>query len=135
MHSDTSEAVVVTSIGPVTLPAVEAELMRPMAVVLDDPNEIHLDPAVVRALGYGDRTINQGPANCGYVIDVLRAQFSEKRLERFTARFLGNVFSGDVLTVNGTVRPGDEGVLHCSVVMENQDGTPVLAADARLAEA
>lgn len=93
--------------------SVSAAAMRTMSVVLDDPNPIHLDANAVRELGLGERVINQGPANLGYVIDLVRNNFPGGRLTRFQARLLSNVFDGDIVTAGGavdTVEHRDDGV-------------------------
>ena len=120
------------AIGPVRLAPVDPELMKTMAVVLDDPNLIHLDPKVVSELGFGDRVINQGPSNCGYVIDVLLDTFPGTRLARFAAKFVGNVFGGDTLTVQGTVEEADDAKIVCRALLTNQVGDLVLHATAVL---
>jgi acyl dehydratase len=77
--------------------------MRDMALILDDPNQIHLDPGVVRALGLGDRVINQGPSNCGYIMNMLLAAFPGAGIRSFRARFLASVFAGDSVVAGGQV--------------------------------
>jgi acyl dehydratase len=59
---------VIRSLGPWRLDSVDSERMREFAVLLADPNPIHLEPEAVRARGLGDRVVNQGPANFGYVL-------------------------------------------------------------------
>lgn len=83
--------------------SVSAPAMHRMAVILADPNLIHLDPAAVAAAGLGDRVINQGPTNVGYMIDTLREAFPEGTIIGFDARFVANVFGGDAVTIAGTV--------------------------------
>jgi 3-hydroxybutyryl-CoA dehydratase len=82
---------------------VSSEAMKRMAKVLRDPNQIHLDPEVVRAVGLGDRVINQGPSNCGYVMDMLTQAFPNGQLRLFKVRFLANVLGGDAVVAGGTV--------------------------------
>ena len=48
--------------------------MHDMAAVLDDPNPIHLSGEAAAAAGLGDRPVNQGPVNIGYILDMLRAR-------------------------------------------------------------
>lgn len=94
------------------IPVVTPEGMKGMSVLAEDPNPIHLDRDAVKALGLGDRIINQGPINLGYMIDMIRANFPEGRVARFQARLLSNVFEGDDVTASGTVEsvePGDDG--------------------------
>jgi acyl dehydratase len=82
---------------------VRAETMPIWAAALRDPNPIHLDPAAARAAGLGDRVINQGPANVGYLVNALTAAFPGARIERLEFRFLDNVRAGDVAVAAGLV--------------------------------
>jgi acyl dehydratase len=114
---------------------VKPEAMKVWAEVLQDPNPIHLDPAVVRAKGLGDRVINQGPANTAYVIDALLAQFPGARLRRLSVRFLGNLFGGETANASGVVTlvqaaPGGVQV-HCDVAL-NVGARVVLSGSAVL---
>jgi acyl dehydratase len=114
--------------------SISAEAMKTMAVILDDPNVIHLDPEAVRSLGLGDRVINQGPSNSGYVMNMLLAAFPGAEIRRFTARFLSNVLAEDSVVAGGTVErlePTDEGTLvHCSTWLRVNEGHNALAAQA-----
>jgi acyl dehydratase len=82
---------------------VRAEAMPLWAAALRDPNPIHIDPAAVRALGLGDRVINQGPINVGYLVNMLAAAFVGGTLERIEVKFRANVFGGDVAVASGTI--------------------------------
>jgi 3-hydroxybutyryl-CoA dehydratase len=101
---------------------VSPEAMKRMARVLHDPNRIHLDPEAVRAAGLGDRVINQGPSNCGYVMDMLALAFPGGELRSFQSRFLANVLGGDAVVAGGTVDAVDPVpyglVLSCSVWLD-----------------
>jgi len=125
------------SLEPLVVDPVEPELMVPMATILDDPNPIHLDPEVVKELGYGDRVINQGPTNCGYVMNMLCRAVPGGQLIRFKARFLGNVFGGERVVAHGrvvTVTTPDDEVpqLEVDVWLENGDGQKVLDGTATI---
>jgi acyl dehydratase len=113
--------------------AISAEAMKTMAVILDDPNEIHLDPDVVKALGLGDKVINQGPSNSGYVMNMLGEAFPGGRVTRFTARFLSNVVSDDAVTAGGRVDSVDDGVAVCSVWLRVEPDRLALEATAEVA--
>ncbi|WAC56571.1 MaoC family dehydratase [Gordonia sp. SL306] len=82
---------------------VDAEKMKIMAALLEDPNPIHWDTRAVADLGLGDAPVNQGPLNMGYIQSML-AQWAggRDRIREFRVRFLGNVFGGQ------TVRAGAE---------------------------
>ena len=78
--------------------------MKTVAALLHDPNPIHFDVAAVRALGLGDRPVNQGPSNMAYVVSMLsRSAGGPERIRRLRVRFLGNVLAGDRLVAGGTV--------------------------------
>lgn len=125
-----------TTLGPLVIDPVEAHWMRDWAVLLDDPNEIHLDPAAVRRLGLGDAVINQGPLNIAYALNAVLAALPGARLEGFTARMSGNVFAGDRLTATGEVTavetiPGGQR-LHCTVRLAITGRADALRIDATL---
>ena len=88
---------------------INAETMRMMSILLDDPNPIHRDPDAVRELGLGDRIINQGPANLAYIMDMLRMNFPQGRLSMLRSRLMANVFEGDAVIAGGQVQSVDEG--------------------------
>jgi acyl dehydratase len=129
------DAEVGTVIAPWTLASVSAEKMKTMAALLDDPNSIHWDTEATAALGLGDRPVNQGPNNVGYVINML-AQWlgGTAAIKRLRLRFLTNVFAGDCLEAGGTVIArhvdGDVVTLTCDVWLVRSDGTTVLAGTA-----
>lgn len=123
------------TLPPWRVEAVSAEKMKTVAALLSDPNPIHFDVEAVRALGMGERPINQGPLNMGYVMNML-ASFSggHQNLRRFRVRFLGNVLAGDELEAGGVVtavRQGPEGLLaECDVYLRRADGVDLLRGNA-----
>lgn len=115
--------------------SVSAEKMKTMAALLGDPNTIHWDVADVRRLGLGDRPVNQGPNNMGYVIDMLTGwSGGPSNFRRLKVRFLGSVFAGDRLVAGGRVtgvRPGASGQLvDCDVWLARNGSEAVLAGTA-----
>jgi acyl dehydratase len=84
--------------------AVSPEKMKTFAPILADPNPIHFDLASVRALGMGDKPINQGPSNLGYVMNML-VQWSggPQHLRSIAVRFQANVLGGQRVVARGTV--------------------------------
>jgi acyl dehydratase len=112
---------------PFVVESVSAERMRTLAALLRDPTPIHFAPEVVQALGMGDRVINQGPANMGYVINALLAAAPEARIERLQVRFLANVFAGDRVTAGGTIEDGE-----CDVWLDVDGGPRALEGRATL---
>jgi acyl-CoA thioesterase FadM len=60
-------------------------------------------------LGLGDRPINQGPINLGYLGElVVRAAGGIEYVVRLSVRFRGNVFAGDRVVCTGKVIEVDE---------------------------
>lgn len=104
---------------------VSASEMIFWADLLDDPNPIHADPEAARRLGFGNRTVNPGPVNLAYVLNLVAQQFDATVPSRITARFLGNVMAGDDVTavlVDQTANGG-------SVILQRNGDDVVLQAD------
>ena len=117
---------------------VDGQRMKTMAALLRDPNPIHWDTDAVRALGMGDRPVNQGPTNVAYVVNLLLAWSGgdPAAVRRVSVRFRGNVFAGDVLTAGGTVLAVEvvDGrvVATCEVWLDRADGDRVVAGTAEV---
>ena len=62
-----------TSIPEWRVERVDPEKMKLLAAIARDPNTIHWDRAEVARRGLGERVVNQGPTNLGYVINMLLA--------------------------------------------------------------
>ena len=94
-----------TEIPEAVIESVPVERMKTVAALLRDPNPIHWDAEAVKALGMGDRVINQGPNNMAYVVTMLTdwAGGDPSRVRALRVRFLSNVFAGDRLTARGVV--------------------------------
>jgi 3-hydroxybutyryl-CoA dehydratase len=92
------------SLKPFRIASVSPEGMKAWAKFLHDPNPIHLDPAVVKAKGLGDRVINQGPANLAYLINMLQSAIPDGRIESLEVRYVDNVFGGEAVEAGGTVK-------------------------------
>ena len=104
---------------PYVVEAVDAEKMKLMAAILADPNPIHYDVAVVRALGYGDRPINQGPINMAWFMAcAIRFAGGRDRLLHTQMRFLGNVFAGERFVAQGTVSAIDRQAATAELAIE-----------------
>ncbi|MFV0428013.1 MAG: MaoC family dehydratase [Arachnia sp.] len=122
---------------PWGLASVSREKMKTMAPILGDPNPSHFDVDAVRALGMGDRPVNQGPNNLGYVMNML-AQWSgsHERLLGIRVRFLANVLGDDEVIARGEVTDvqteGERVVAQCAVELVLGDGTPALSGTARV---
>ncbi len=114
------------TLGPWRFDRIDPDSLREMAVVLDDPNPIHLDAGVVAELGLGDRQVNQGPSNVGYVLNLLHESVPEGRVRRLQVRFTGNVFAGDAVVAGGTVEAVDADSLEAAVWLDVEDGNRVV---------
>ena len=115
--------------------SVSAEKIKTMAALMGDPNTIHFDVDDVRRLGLGDKPVNQGPNNMGYVIDMLTDWAGgPANFRRLKVRFGGNVFAGDRLVAGGkvtAVRPSAEGrLVDCDVWLARGGTQAVLAGTA-----
>jgi 3-hydroxybutyryl-CoA dehydratase len=119
-------------LGPLVVESVSTDAMKTLAVVLDDPNPIHLDAAAVKALGMGDRVINQGPANFAYVVDMLRAAVPGAAIRDFRVRLLANVFGGDRVIAGGRVESAVDGRLECRVWLDVDGGARAVDGTATL---
>jgi len=117
-----------TTLPAFVIDAVDPEKMKLMAALLRDPNPIHIDADSVRALGLGDRVINQGPNNLSYVLTMVsRWAGGIEALRTVQMRFLGNVFAGERVECGGTVSAidADSGTATLDV-HATADGRPVL---------
>ena len=125
-------------VPPLVIDPVTAEPMKTVAALLHDSNPIHFDVEAVKALGMGDRVVNQGPNNMAYVVNMLADWAGGSgRVRGLRVRFLGNVFAGDRLTARGTVtglrEEGGERFADLDVWLERAeddrvlDGTAVVA--------
>ena len=116
---------------------VDAGAMKPVALLLRDPNPIHWDVQVVHRLGLGDRPINQGPVNLAYVINNLIAWTGDAgSIRQLSVRFLENALAGDVVVAGGTVTAvhhddsGTSQIAECEVWLDREDGTRLLQGSA-----
>ena len=117
--------------------AVSADRMKAMALLLRDANPIHLDPAAAAARGLGDRVVNQGAGNLGYVLNALLAAGPEATVERLAVRFTGNVLAQDAVTASAAVEaeePAEDGGrrLRCAVALDVEGGGRALQGSAEL---
>jgi 3-hydroxybutyryl-CoA dehydratase len=117
---------------PLVIESVSAQRMKRLAVVLDDPNPIHLDPAAVRALGMGDRVVNQGPANFAWVLDMLQEAVPGAEIRELKVRLLANVFAEDRVIAAGRVEAVVDGRVSCSVWLDVDGGSRAVDGTATL---
>lgn len=106
---------------------VDPEKMKLYAAIARDPNTIHWDRAEAARRGLGERVVNQGPVNLGYVVDMLHAWAGPGSVRALAVRFTANVFDGDDVTAGGVVRAlsdvGGERRAECDVWLDRADGT------------
>jgi acyl dehydratase len=128
-----------TQIPPRVVERVGSAEMKTMAALLQDPNPIHWDPVATRALGMGERVVNQGPINLAYVMNALVSWVGNdpSRLRAITLRFMANVFEGDRVEAGGTVTGvrdvNGERLADCDVWLDVTGGSRALAGTAVLA--
>ena len=77
--------------------------MKTLALLLADPNPIHLDAAAARRLGVADRPVNQGPSTMAMAANMVLAAFPGARLVSLRTRLLGLVLAGDSVEGGGSV--------------------------------
>lgn len=124
-----------TAIGaelPVRTTTVKAARMKVFSLLTNDPNPIHWDPDAVTALGLGDRLINQGGLNVGYVITAVADWAGgPERIVDVKVRFLGNVFDGEEVRAGGTVRAVEDGIATIDVWLMRPDDTVAIRGTIR----
>ena len=95
-------------LDPLDVGPVRQDDMRVIAALLRDPNPIHFDTGATRALGLGDRTINQGALNVSYLLRFVTAVSDRHTVTRLRVRLAANVYEADVVRCFGTVTAVDE---------------------------
>jgi acyl dehydratase len=111
--------------------SVDAQRMKTMAALLDDPNPIHFDVELNKRIGYGDKPINQGPITMSYMMNVVVAAAGAGAVRRFSCRFLGNVLGGERVECRGTVTAIDRDAGTAEIELTAVAGDrPVLAGAA-----
>ncbi len=126
-----------TPVPPWSPGPVSPEKMKIFAAIARDPNPIHWDRAAVAERGLGDRLINQGPINLGYVVNMLLAWGGPASLRDIEVRFTSNVFDGDIVSAGGIVTgirlEQEERLADCEVWLDRGDGTRAIAGTATVA--
>jgi acyl dehydratase len=116
---------------------VDPEKMKIFAAIARDPNPIHWDRAAVAERGLGDRLINQGPTNLGYLVNMLLAWTGPESLRDLRVRFTSNVFDGDMVVAAGVVtavrKTDGERLADCEVWLDRGDGTRAISGSATVA--
>jgi len=126
-----------TPLPPWSHGPVDPEKMKIFAAIARDPNPIHWDRAAVAERGLGDRLINQGPTNLGYLVNMLLAWTGPESLRDLRVRFTSNVFDGDMVVAAGVVTAvrdaGGERLADCEVWLDRGDGTRAISGSATVA--
>jgi acyl dehydratase len=91
------------AIPSLVIESVDPQRMKTMAAILRDPYPIHWDCDAVESMGCGQRTINQGPLNLGYIANMLMAWAGDDSIRRLTVQFHARVLDGDRVEAGGVV--------------------------------
>ncbi len=83
--------------------SVRPERMRTMAAILRDPNPVHWDREAVAKIGFGHRTINQGPLGLSYMVYMLHAWAGPGCITRLIMTFPLVVLDGYRIVARGRV--------------------------------
>ncbi len=83
--------------------SVDPQRMKTMAAILRDPYPIHWDRAAAASMGLGQRTVNQGPLNLGYIANMLMAWAGDDSIRRLTVQFHARVLDGDRVVAGGVI--------------------------------
>jgi len=105
---------------------IEAVPQEPMALwakLLRDANPIHVDPAAAEALGFGPRTVNPGPINLAYALNMVMAARPGNHPREIHARFSNNILSGDAVEVSGVADFAEPGRCCARVRVPERDAT------------
>ena len=99
--------------------------MRTMAAILRDPNPVHWDRETNARIGFGRRTINQGPLGLSYMVNMLHAWAGPGCVTRLYMTFPLAVLDGDRITAQGVVTAvregGGERFADCDVWLARED--------------
>lgn len=119
------------------MPEVSAARMRTMAAILRDPNPVHWDASLVEDLGFGRRTINQGPLGLSYMINMLHAWTGPRSIRRIIMRFPEVILDGDSVIARGKVTAvrtsGGERLADCDIWLDRKGSKPPLEGTATVA--
>ncbi|OYY72850.1 MaoC family dehydratase [Sphingomonas sp. 28-63-12] len=120
------------ALPPFVIDSVSAAAMQDWAVFLTDPNPIHLDVDAVKAMGLGDRLINQGPANVAYIANMVIAAFPGARIDSMNNRFVDNAYAGDRLVASGTITAIAGNLVTCETLLIADDTRTVITGSVTL---
>jgi 3-hydroxybutyryl-CoA dehydratase len=93
--------------GPATgswkLKQVDSARMKILALLLADPNPVHLDPEAARRLNIADREVNQGPSNMAMVVNMVMQTWPDAELRQLRVRLLGQVLADEGVEAAGNI--------------------------------
>jgi acyl dehydratase len=118
-----------------TVEEVSTDKMKIFAALIRDPNQIHVDAEAARSSGLGQREINQGPLNMGYVMNMLAdwAGGADK-VKRIKVRFMSNVEAQDKVIASGKVlvirESGGQRFADCDVFLDVVGGVRAMSGTA-----
>jgi 3-hydroxybutyryl-CoA dehydratase len=126
----------VTELPAWKLDRVDPGKMKTLALLLADPNPIHLDAAAAQRLGVADRAVNQGPSTMAMAVNMVLTAFPGARLTSFRSRLLGMVLAEDSVEGGGNVVDrkivGGQERVRCQVHLDVPGRGRVLEAEAVL---
>lgn len=118
---------------PVRTTRIEPGRMKVFSLLTDDSNPIHWDREAVVALGLGDRLVNQGGLNVGYVVNAVADWAGgHDRIVSVRVRFLGTVREGDEVRAGGVVSGIDGGIATIDAHLLGPEGERVIVGTVRV---
>ncbi|MCZ4551442.1 MaoC family dehydratase [Gordonia rubripertincta] len=111
---------------------VDGQRMKTLALLLGDPNPIHLAGVEAERLGLGTQPVNQGPSTMAMIYNMFEARCPGSRVRRMKVRLLGNVVAGQKIVVTGRSVDEVSGGNAAYDVEVTADGTVVIAGRAEL---
>jgi acyl dehydratase len=94
-----------------------------------DFNPMHTDEAFAQKAGMPS-VFGHGLLGAGVLARLVERWLGGADVTSYSARFVGQVWPGDVLTCTGRADAVEAGVATCSFTVTNQDGATVLTARA-----
>lgn len=113
-----------------SIEAISEASMRTWCTLLRDNNPIHLDPVVAEALGFGPATVNPGPANLSYLVNMMMQAMPDADIAEIDAQFVGHAVAGDTVRALGAPVAGQPGSYDAMLA---RGDTPLVSARITLA--
>lgn len=97
------------------LPDIHKQALAPIDMVRysgasGDFNEIHTVPKVARSKGLKEPIVH-GMLLMGWAADAIEEWFPERKLKKFTVRFVGMAHAGEAFVIEGMLTTGNAGEL------------------------